>query len=291
MKEDQSQLMTLLSRLREVRKRVLLAAAVVVIIALVVTNGFVDFPLEATQIFVFDRSKAQPPDQILQYNNWKFSDQLTLKVSESYSVNIHVIDKSTDLVRWLIYHKSSMLIEVTVWAKCASTYPGLAIVILDSDGLVRGYRFLDLSYFSDTRSINPYGTCYGTPEFRAVVDFVYNVPSDMKSMKIWAFFYGGVAQNFQNGVMSPVLYNVDYGPFELPYNLQATEKTDYTYQSYGDLRIQIIWQFFLVVTIIGWAFDLFVVRRMPRLDPLYPFLVYLLLFMIGLAGLLWSLSR
>ena len=143
MKEDQSQQITLMSRLRHVRaKRIALAAAIVVIIALVVTNGFVDFPSEAAQIFVFDRSKAQPPDQVLQYNNGKLSDQLTLKGSESYSVNIHVIDRSTDLVRWLIYHKSSMLIEATVWAKCTPSYPGLAMVILDSDGLVRGYRFL-----------------------------------------------------------------------------------------------------------------------------------------------------
>ena len=58
----------------------------------------------------------------------------------------------------------------------------------------------------------------------------------MKSMKIWAVFYSGVAQYPQSGVLSPILYNVDYGPFELPYNLQATEKTDYAYQSYGDLN-------------------------------------------------------
>jgi hypothetical protein len=295
MADEHSRQMRLLSRLRQVRaKRILLSAVVVVVIALVVTNGFVDFPPEAAQIFVFDRSKAQTPDQTLQNSNWKLSDQLNLKVSESYSVTIQVIDRSSDLVRWLIYYKSAILIETAVWAKCAQPYPGLAIVILDSDGLVRGYRFLDLSYFSDTRSISSYGTCYaGTPEFRSVVDFVYTVPADMKSMKIWALFYTGAAEYPQQNP-SPIVSSpqtADYGAIELPYNLQANEKTDYAYQSYADLRIQIIWQLFTVMAIIGWAFDLIVVRRIPRFDPLYPFLLYLLLFMIGLAGLLWSLSR
>jgi hypothetical protein len=291
MVEDQSRQVTLLSRLRQVRaKRILLSAAVVVVIALVVTNGFVDFPRESTQIFVFDRSKAQTPGELSESTVWKLADQLRLKVSDSYSVNVRVITRSTDLVRWLIYLKSAVLIEITVWSKCVPSYPGLAVVILDSDGLIRGYRFLDLSYFSDVRLANSYGNCYGMPEFRAAVDFVYNVPADMKSMKIWGLFYSDGAQYSQYNP-SPILSNVDYGAAEAPYNLRVTESTDYIYQSYADLRFEIVWKFFTVTGIIGLAFDLIVVRRIPRADPIYPFFIYLLLFMVGLAGLIWSLSR
>ncbi|MGA3406803.1 MAG: hypothetical protein ABSD49_13810 [Candidatus Bathyarchaeia archaeon] len=288
--EDESQRSTLLSRLRQVRaKRIILAAAVVVVIALVVTNGFIDFPQETTQIFVFERSKAQTPSEASDWN-WKLPDQLKLTESETYSVNIRVINRSTDLVRWLIYRKSAMLIEVSVWAKCVSAFPGLAVMILDSDGLIRGYRFLDLSYFGDARMLSTSYGCYGQSEFRSVVDLTYNVPSDMKSMKIWALFYGGGVQ-YPTQYNYPIMSNGVYGAVEPPYNLQANDNIDYSYQSFSDLQFQIVWQFFTVVGIIGLAFDLFAVRRIPKADPLYPLLVYILLFMIGLAGLLWSLSR
>ena len=276
-------------------RRILLAAAIVVIIVLVVTNGFLDLPQNASQVYVFERSKAQTAEEASQsasQYNWKLPDQLKLKGSaESSSLTVQVIDRSTDLVRWLIYRKSAMLIEVSVWSKCAPSNPGLAILILDSDGLIRGYRFVDLGYFSDVRTVSPSGCYYGLPEYRAVVDFIYSVPADMKSMKIWALFYSGGPEYPSQYNMSPIIPSIGYGAIELSFNLRAADKTDYAYQNYDDLRFEILWKFFTVVAILGFAFDLFAVRRVPRFDALYPLLVYILLFMIGVAGLFWSLSR
>jgi hypothetical protein len=273
------------SRIRQIRtKRILVAAALVILIGLMVSYGFFNYPQGAVQVLSYDRQFADKPSDEKDF--WGLEDQLKLQ-NRGVEMSFHVVDWSSDVSQWLFYHKDSLIIDFAVSANFAISNPAVAIVILDSDGFIRGYKLVDLTDFADTRGTEQASRSFIMPtSFSARSTFSFLVPSDMKTMKIWLLLY---TVNPDNSGFAKLTQNTKYQHIVSKYDgdVLATQDLVYTFVSYQELSRIIAGSFFTAVAVFGIMFDLFVIKRIRPRDPIYPFLVYFLIFAVGVILMFW----
>jgi hypothetical protein len=276
-----------LSRLKQVRgRRILLAAILVVAIALFVSFGFVDYPQGSVRILSYGREFADRPSD---YSY--FADQLKLRSTEGASLSFHVVDWTNDVWQWLLYHKSQLIIEVTISIKPVVPHPVLAAFILDNDGLIRGYKLVDLLDFADTRpTLSSYGTYLVPQSLNANVTLNYQPPSDVKNMRLWLVLYSVKTDNYGLlGISEDAKYQRVVSPAYR--EVLSSQDIAYTYLNYQDLSWMIGGGFLGITAVFGLIFDLFVVKRIPKTDPIWPFFVYLVLFTVGVIVMFWYFFR
>jgi hypothetical protein len=162
----------------------------------------------------------------------------------------------------------------------------LVVFVLDNDGLIRGYKLIDLTDFADTRSIESQNGFMQPTRMDASVTLSYQPPSDVKNMRIWVVLYSVGIGNYGRIGFSE---DEKYQRIVMPTYREAlcSQDISYTYLSYQDLSWIIAGSFFTTTSIVGILFDLFVIRRIPKADPVWPFLVYLLLFATGVVLTFW----
>jgi len=261
--QQEKQIEQIVSRFMHSHTRsILVGAIVIIVIVLSLSYGFVDYPRSSVQIFSYDRDFADAPSNVSY-----FADQLKFQSTMGDSLSFHVVDWTNDISQWLLYHKNQLIIQVTISTTPMVRYPVLAVFILDNEGLIRGYKLIDLLDFADTRATrSPYGTNVMPGSLNVNVTLTYYPPSDVKSMRLWLVLYSLTPDNYGFlGIIDDPKYQHVVNPNYR--QVLCSQDLEYTYVSYQDLAWRVIGSIGFITLVLGFVLGLSRVKRIRKTHP------------------------